>query len=464
MTADSPESPQEPLPHANSDAPLPEPASKIRLIVFALACGTSFLLYLHRYTWNFIGPALQEQFQWSDTQTQAVYSLFMWTYAIGQIPSGILCDLLGPHLFLGAIIITWSIVLPLHVVRSEWGIAGARLAFGAAQAGGYPILARITRAWFPSSYRTTVQGWIATVFGRGGGASCQFILATVLMGWLTFSLTQSLLILSIAGVLFGFLFLLLFRNSPEVDPRVNAAELRHIQEGELPVAVVTKRRVIPWGRALKNRSMLFFVLMQMLIAGVDTLYSSLLGRYFLARGVSLANAGMLASLPLMGGMLGGLIAASSNDWILNRFQNRRWGRSSVGIFSNLMAGSMMLIMIQQNSVLGAALGLAAVKFFADMNQPTQWGACTDIGGRHFSATVFAVINTAGNIGGIIFPVVFGWILDMTKTTVASADGTQIQTNFTPMLFFAAGMYVTGGLCWLFIDSSRSLDDEPGEKR
>ncbi|GAC1450975.1 MAG: hypothetical protein NVSMB9_35790 [Isosphaeraceae bacterium] len=36
--------------------------STIRWGVFALACGTSFLLYLHRYTWNIVGPRLQADF------------------------------------------------------------------------------------------------------------------------------------------------------------------------------------------------------------------------------------------------------------------------------------------------------------------------------------------------------------------------------------------------------------------
>ena len=55
----------------------------MRWIVFALACATSFLLYLHRYSWNIIGPQLQEESSFTNTQTAFLFSLFYYTYATG---------------------------------------------------------------------------------------------------------------------------------------------------------------------------------------------------------------------------------------------------------------------------------------------------------------------------------------------------------------------------------------------
>ena len=508
------------LPPADFDMPpTGQRPSKVRWLVFAMACGTSWLLYLHRYTWNFIAPKLQEDYGWSIGDVQWAYSMFMWTYGIGQIPSGMLCDLLGPHLLLGAIIIAWSLIVPLHAVPSKWGMGGVRLLFGAAQAGGYPVLAKITRAWFPNSYRTIIQGWVATVSGRTGGALSPIIMATVLMGYCGFSWQMALVLLSSVGIVFAILFLLLFKNSPDVDPRVNAAERLHIRGTEPASAAFG--RVMPWGQALRNRSMVFFIIMQMFIAGVDTIYSSLMGVYFLSRGIDIKAAGLLASLPLWGGTVGGLLGAILNDrlragrrWpiitlgagmgavlaacvrglpfldrssaagmglpaavlsvllfaaggavlgvlgmslLLPAVGSQRWGRSSVGMFSNIMACGMMLIMIQQQEIVGAAIGLFTVKYFADMSQPTQWGACTDIGGRDFSATVFAIVNTAGNIGGIVFPIVFGLLLQYNTTLLDGLNGSQAVTNFRPMFLFAAGMYITGAICWAFIDCTRSLD-------
>lgn len=504
--------------------------TRVRWLIFALACGTSWFMYLHRYTWNFVGPLLKEQYNWNDAEMQAAYSLFNWTYGFGQIPSGVLCDFIGPHLFLGVIIIVWSLVLSLYGLRMNFAaLGGLRLLFGFAQAGGYPILAKVTQSWFPPSYRTQVQGCVATFFGRSGGAMSSILLATVLIGYCKLSWQMALVVLSLAGVLFGVVFLILFRNSPDLDPRVNQAEREHIHEGQIP-PVPGERRVMPWGMAIKNRSMLCLVLQQVFVAGADTIFASLMGAYFLSKGVNIKEAGWAASLPLWGGAVGGILGGLLNDSLIRGQRgrlvcvggaagailatfvrgiqivvggiggteeartlagglakivgrglldvagfcvaggiagalvvcvllpaagSRRWGRSSIAFAGNLLASVLVLVTIQQESVLATGLALFTVKYFADMCQPTQWGACTDIGGR-FSATVFGIINTAGNIGGMIFPPIFGLILTFCTTRILVSGVEKTQTDYNPMFMLIAGMYVVAALCWLMIDSTRTV--------
>ena len=40
----------------------------VRWLMFALACGASWFLYLHRYTWNVIAPYLEQDFGLSKTE------------------------------------------------------------------------------------------------------------------------------------------------------------------------------------------------------------------------------------------------------------------------------------------------------------------------------------------------------------------------------------------------------------
>src|SRR5947208_113646 len=90
--------------------------------------------------------------------------------------------------------------------RTRWVI------FALAQAGCYPVLSKVTRSWFPVSVRTTVQGLVASLSGRAGGACASLLVATLLMGALGLSWRHSLLVLSAGGLLLGVLFWLLFRN------------------------------------------------------------------------------------------------------------------------------------------------------------------------------------------------------------------------------------------------------------
>src|SRR4051812_11002368 len=189
--------------------------TRVRWRVFALACGTSFLLYLHRYTWNIVGPELQGDYGLSNKQAGLLFSLFYWTYAAGQLPGGVVVDRFGAHRFVAAIVVAWSVALAAMASTANLALLGFwRLLFGAAQAGCYPALTKVTRSWFPAPRRTIVQGWIATTFGRSGGALSPIIVGTLLMGYCGLSWESALFLLGGAGVLYGALFWAVFRNTP----------------------------------------------------------------------------------------------------------------------------------------------------------------------------------------------------------------------------------------------------------
>tara|TARA_B100000029_G_scaffold89917_1_gene79662 strand:- start:188 stop:1612 length:1425 start_codon:yes stop_codon:yes gene_type:complete len=435
----------------------PQRPTAVRWLMFVLACGSSWFLYLHRYTWNVIAPYLEQDYGLTKTELGAIFGFFTPTYGVGQIPSGILCDWIGPHVFLGVIIILWSLVVPLYgVAGGRSGLIGLRLVFGAAQAGTYPALSKVTGTWFPVKTRTIVQGWVATFFGRSGGAMSSIILGSLLIGYFEMPWQWALAVMGGAGVVFGILFLILFRNSPEVDPRVNQAERDLIAEGS-PPPDPSAPPVLPLRVAIKNRSMLFFVIQQITSAGADGVYVIFMGDYFLnAKGFDVGKAGLLISLPLWGGAIGGMLGGFMNDLLISWTGSRRWGRSGVGFAGKFIACGLMFVAISQDDGVAAAWALFAVKFFTDWSQPTVWGTCTDIGGR-YAATVFGVINTSGSIGGLISPVMFGAILDW-NTTKVLVDGVEKSvTNYNPLFVTVAVMYVISAFCWLLVDCTESLE-------
>ena len=174
-------------------------------------------------------------------------------------------------------------------------------------------------------------------------------------------------------------------------------------------------------------------------AGSDVAFLSLIGKYFLqARGVNLNSTGILASLPLIGGALGGYAGGWLNEWMIALTGNRRWSRSGVGFTGKLIGCALLLLVSRQDSATAAALVLMLAKFFGDWSQPTVWGTCTDIGGR-FSATVFSIINTAGTIGGMVMPLVFGVLLDRFTRVVTEGEKITKITDWDPLFYLLAGM-------------------------
>ena len=72
---------------------------------------------------------------------------------------------------LPVMVLSWSAcVAGIALVGSFGALAAVRALFGLAQAGTYPVLSKVTRNWFPLSVRTTVQGMVASLSGRAGGA------------------------------------------------------------------------------------------------------------------------------------------------------------------------------------------------------------------------------------------------------------------------------------------------------
>ena len=462
-----------------------ESPTQVRWLIFVLACGTSWLLYLHRYSWNIVAPLIQEAYGFDNKQSGFVFSLFYWTYAAGQIPSGVVIDLFGPHLFLGSTIILWSIALiGFGMTRNLWLIGLLRLQFGAFQAGCYPGLSKVTRVWFPFRSRTTIQGWIATTFGRGGGAMSPIILASFLMGYCQLPWQSALTVFGLLGVLFGFLFLILFRNSPLTDSRVNDAERQLIAEGTVDT-IAPHSSVMPWSNAFRNRSLRYFVAHQFLDAGSDVAFVYLIGKFFLDRhGLKIGGVGWMSSLPLWGGALGGIVGGILNDRLISATRNRRWVRSGIGCIGKVIGCGMLFVVAYQTDAaavwikpvrdsfeslialpasapLAAGFALMLAKFFSDWSQPTVWGTCTDIGGR-YSATMFSIINTSGTIGGIVMPIVFGTLLDW-NTTVSESGGLKVsQTNWDPLFVLLAVMYLACAVLWLMIDCTNSLEREDQE--
>ena len=416
--------------------------------VFALACGTSFLLYLHRYSWNIVGPMLQDDFRLSNRESGFLFSLFYYTYAGAQIPAGVVIDRFGAHRFLSVAIAAWSVAIAaIGQSSSMLLIGGSRLLFGMAQAGCYPALNKVTASWFDPARRTVLQGWVATTSGRCGGAMAPIILGAFLMERCRLSWETALGVLGIVGVAYGLVFWWWYRDPPEKPAPVDE-----------DLAAPRIRVTLPWGRAWRNGSLRFFTLQQFLDAGSDVAFVSLVGTYFLrARGFDIAKTGWLASLPLWGGALGGIVGGWLNDRSIALTGSPRWSRSGVGCAGKVVGCVLLVLAVRQESGVAAAWFLCAAKFFSDWSQPTTWGTCTDLGGR-YSATVFSIINTAGTLGGIIMPIVFGELLDRYTTLAAGAGLVVARTDWTPLFFLLAAMYLGSGVCWLLVDCTRKIQD------
>jgi len=441
-----------------SDDPQAERPTNVRWMIFGLGCGTSWFLYLHRYTFGLIKPFLTEEFGLEKDELGWLDFAFSITYSLGQVPAGLLGDLLGAHLFLGVIIIAWSAALALHALAPESRMLyPARVFFGAAQAGCYSTLSKVSKTWFPRSVRTTLQGWIASFFGRMGGAMSNLIFAALLIGYFTMDWRSAIYVLAIGGALYGLLFALTYRNSPREHPRTNLAEARLIEgedalqtegRGKAPRRLTFRQMFAGMsGRSVGN--FIVFLVQQFTSAFADAIYQAWVP-FFLweEHGLKFTEMGILASLPLFGGAVGGAVGGFLNDLLILKM-NRRWARTLVGFHGKLLACLLIFVALwNYQDPYAFCIILFFVKFFSDWSQPTVWGTVTDIGGTA-TATVFGFMNMVGGFGGNLSPVVFGYVAKYASWTVV----------FTVV----AGAYLISSVSWLFVDCTIPLmSEEPND--
>ena len=417
----------------------PRPTN-VRWLVLVLACMASWFLYLHRYAWGVIKPDVKAEFGLTDIQLGWLDSLFNVTYALFQVPFGLLGDHLGPALVIPAIIFAWSGMAAAPVLGvGFWSLAGFRMLFGVAQAGAYPNLIKVTRSWFPLSIRTVLQGFVASFSGRSGGACASLLLATVLMGVLGLGWRAALLWIATTGIAFALVFRYLFRDSPAEHPWANEAEQQLIEAGEEPAAPTART-------AFDRRPAVLVSFSFLLLAMFTSAFADQLFVYWIplfleeGKGLDKIVAGIYASLPLWASAVGGVVGGVLND-LVARFTGRRFARSAVGLTGKLTAAVLVISSIGIEDGRQAMFVLAGAKFFTDWSQPTTWGTITDIAGQA-TGRVFGAVNMVGSFGAIAAGPVIGWIKE--------------NFGWETLFWTIAVLYVVSALSWLGIDARRKL--------
>jgi MFS family permease len=408
-----------------------------------MAVGFAMLLaiiqYLDRVCISQAAPAMTRDLGLSTVEMGWVFSVFTWAYALFEIPGGWLGDRIGPRRVLMRIVIWWS----FFTAATGWAwnassLIVTRTLFGAGEAGCFPNLTRIFTTWLPKHERERAQGmlWLAA---RWSGAFTPLLVAYLLdlMSW-----RRAFEVFGAVGVLWAIAFYLWFRDDPRTHPAVNEAE-----RALMPTAAESHvGGNPPWDRILSNSSVWLLCIQYACLSYGWYFYVTWLPKYLLdARGTSVKMGALLASLPLLLGGIGSIIAAQIIPR-LARSTGFKIARRIVAVVGFVGASASIFAFIQISDPVKAMFLLGLAGFFNDFVMPAAWAGCMDIGGR-FSGTVSGTMNMVGNIGGALSPLAIGYILTFTNN------------NWTLTFYVSSAIYLLGGLCWLFIDAHTPLAPE-----
>jgi MFS transporter, ACS family, glucarate transporter len=391
------------------------------------------ITYVDRVCIASSAPAIRGELGLDAVQMGWVFSAFTFAYAVFEIPTGWMADVFGPRKTLMRIVLWWSAFTAASGLAWNFtSLVVARFLFGAGEAGAYPSISRSFSRWFPVTERGAAHGAVFMCSRLGAAATPPVVIAIISgAGW-----RVSFWIFGALGVIWSVFWWRWFRDDPAAHPSVAPDELALIASG----TPSTPRANVHW-RDLFDLNLLCICLMYFCIAYGLYFYLTWLPTYFKeARGFSTQHSAWLASAVLFTGA----VASITGGWLTDRL-TRRYGLKvgrSIGAVALPLSGVLIVSAMLSASPLLAAVLMAFAFFWAELCLSPSWAMCHDIGGEA-AGTITGAMNTLGNIGGSISPLVVGYSV-------------QLWGSWSTPLVIMAGIYLAGGMLTLLVDPRRRL--------
>jgi len=340
--------------------------------------------------------------------------MFFLGYFFFEVPSNLMLLRVGARGWIMLLMIAWGIVsVATAFVAGPTLYIALRFLLGSAEAGFYPGVILYLTFWLPPSVRTSVMALFVTAIPLsnivGSPLSAQILLLdhlAGLKGWQWLFIVEGT-----PAILLGFCVLFLLPNKPDdvawlsADEKATLAEdlsattpAHHAKAHSLLDAFTAEPIVYGWSFA-------YFCLMLGLY-GLGFWIPTVLA----SRGIALAHLGWAAALPYLAAIAGMILWSRNSD----RHRERRLHLT----FSFLSAAAGFLLAAFAPSAAIAVLGFAIAAIGILSGMPVFWSASTlSLAGPMVAAHI-AVINSIGNLGGFVGPVLMGWLRQVTHTYIA----------------------------------------------
>jgi len=409
--------------------------SSVRGRVLAFAFLLAVITYLDRICISAAAPAIMDDLHLTFLQMSVVFSAFTLAYSLFEVPSGWLGDVKGPRRVLTRIVLWWSAFTMLTgAARGFSSLVVTRFLFGAGEAGAFPNVARCFSTWFPVRERGRANGVLFLGSRLGGMLSAPIALLLIARwGW-----RASFVAFGAVGIVWAAAWYAWYRDRPEDHPAMHAEELAWIQQDGARVP----HRGTPWRALLAGRNLYAICVMYFAFGYGLYFYFTWLPTYLVRElGFSLLGSGIFAALPFL---LAG-IADLAGGWltdVLSRDYGLRIGRCGLGCAAFLTCAGFVFTSTLELPPVTKAVLLALALASADLALGACWAVPLDVAPDH-AGVVTGCMNTLGNLGGLVGPIVVGVAVDRWH-------------SWTFPFYITAGVYAAGALAWLAIDPTRQV--------
>lgn len=384
--------------------------TRARLGILILITLATMLNYLDRSVMGVAKPDLVAELHISPEVMGLIFSAFSWTYALAQIPGGLVLDKLGSRLTYALSLGLWSLATLLHgMMSSVAGLMGARLALGLAEAPCFPANSRILSTWFPQAERARAN----SVYSVGQYVGLGLMIPVLTWISATYGWRSLFYIFGGIGIIFAFIWHAAYRE-PHESKSVNQAELDYIEAGG-GLASKSANIAFSWsnvGKLIRKRQIAGASIGQ--FCGNSTLVFFLTWfPSYLAdeRGMDWIKSGFAASLPYIAASVGVLFGGYISDRII-----RQTGSATIGRKLPIIVGLLMTsVMIAANYVESntTVIIIMSIAFFGQGMVNLGWTLVSDVAPKEMIGLTGGIFNFCANLAGIVTPLVIGFVVGAT---------------------------------------------------
>ncbi|SMG57106.1 MFS transporter [Paraburkholderia susongensis] len=418
--------------------------------LLAMLFVTVVITYLDRSNLSIAATAIGQDLQLDPAQMGLVFSAFGWSYALLQIPGGILVDRTRPRLLLALIIGLWSLATLLQGFASAFAmLLSLRVLLGALEAPAYPTLNRVVTTWFPDNERArAIASYTSGQYVGLAFLTPALVLTQEHFGWQgVFFLTGAI------GLGWALVWYSLYREPSEAAD-VNAAELEIIraggglielgeagktdqadQAGQTGYRQRTRYTAADWRAVLGNRKLWGVYIGQIAVTSTLWFFLTWFPTYLVKyRHMDFLKAGFMAAVPFLAAFVGILGSGLLSDWMIRRGVSATVARK-VPIVTGLLLSTAI---VGANYVDTPAMVILfmAIAFFGSGFSSITWVLVSSMAKKELLGLTGGMFNLMGNLSSICVPVVIGFIVK--------------NSDFKPALMFMSAVGVVGALSYLFL--------------
>jgi MFS transporter, ACS family, hexuronate transporter len=381
-----------------------------RWIIVTLLFLATTINYVDRQIIGLLKPILEVEFNWTETDFAHIVMAFTTAYAIGLLLLGRFIDRIGTRLGYVLIITLWSVAGMLHAIaRSALHFGIARVGLGFGESGNFPAGVKAISEWFPKKERGLATG----IFNSGTSIGVVLALIIVPLILRHYSWHEVFWITGAIGFIW-LIFWFIFYDIPSKQKRLSTAELKMIldateSDSAQNAAGIAKK--IRWYKLFTFPQTWALITGKGLIDPIFWFFLFWLPSYFSSTyELDLKKPSLeliiIYSATTIGSILGGYFSSAliKRGWPVIKARKR-----ALFIFAIL---ELSIILAQYTTAAWMAVGIISLAVAVHQAWATNvFTIASDMFPTEAVSSVVGIGGMAGAVGGILFPILVGYLLD-----------------------------------------------------